>query len=92
MITNYSWHMKNNNIVGMFVLIVSSTIMIYDPWFFGVGRGVVIIGSIFTLISFASGRFFIRKEEVKLLLLLMLFTGYSLLPAIYNYTLDTSVF
>lgn len=33
MITNYSWHMKNNNIVGMFVLIVSSTIMIYDPWF-----------------------------------------------------------
>ncbi|EJA2254073.1 O33 family O-antigen polymerase, partial [Escherichia coli] len=87
-----SWHMKNNNIVGMFVLIVSSTIMIYDPWFFGVGRGVVIIGSIFTLISFASGRFFIRKEEVKLLLLLMLFTGYSLLPAIYNYTLDTSVF
>lgn len=53
MITNYSWHMKNNNIVGMFVLIVSSTIMIYDPWFFGVGRGVVIIGSIFTLISFA---------------------------------------
>lgn len=92
MIINYLWYMKNNNIVGMFVLIVFFIIMIYDLWFFGVGCGVVIIGSIFILIFFVLGWFFIRKEEVKFLLFLMFFIGYFLLFVIYNYILDISVF
>ncbi|EOD1041582.1 hypothetical protein ACJET8_000001, partial [Citrobacter farmeri] len=60
--------------------------------FFGVGRGVLIIGLLFTFIISISGRLFIGKQEYTIFIVLLIFTCLSVLPTVYNGIFDVSVF
>ncbi|MBS4721295.1 hypothetical protein J4G62_13665 [Aeromonas caviae] len=73
-----------------FAVIISFFLFIFDPWFFGVGRGVIISAAlVLPIIILGHKKVYI---DIKLMLALMLFTILSILPAIYNGTAESGVF
>ncbi|WP_323945073.1 hypothetical protein [Aeromonas hydrophila] len=72
------------------LIFFSFFLYVFDPWFFGVGRGVVIAGIL------VCGLLFVRHKEiyidVKIMIMLIVFTVLSILPALYNGTSESGVF
>ncbi len=69
---------------------VAFFLYIFDPWFFGVGRGVILAGIL------AGGLLFFQRKKInidfRVMIVLISFTVLSLLPSIYNGTAEAGVF
>ncbi|HHQ4582033.1 TPA: hypothetical protein ACSP17_004303, partial [Aeromonas hydrophila] len=72
------------------LIFFSFFLYVFDPWFFGVGRGVIIAGIL------VCGLLFVKHKEiyidVKIMIMLIVFTVLSILPALYNGTSESGVF
>ncbi|PSV18342.1 hypothetical protein [Photobacterium kishitanii] len=81
----------NSSFTRRFFLIVLSILIIFDPWFFGLARG-VIIGGFFTVIIFLFSKSKSNKHVFFDFFVLFVFTMISIIPAVYNYTFEMGVY
>lgn len=84
---------NKNKLSKLILLFIVSILCVYDPWFNSQIRGIVLSVFLLSLIYL----FYFRKNYstniyVKLFIILLSFTTYSILPSLYNNTFETGVF